>query len=195
MLPKMQDDNDKNNNSRISKHEERVQFLVGLDFDLTLSCHRVYGRKDFHRLADYVFGGQERIELLQEFLNVLITRHQGVCIVIISWNFKDIIQEALDQVGLLSYISCIYDRHAMIENGGYHDGKVQIMQQLMQSCGILSRNHAVFVDDCPDVLQHFMTTSSCCQTVLVQDAKGISVDEMKQIARKLFGLEFDPAAL
>jgi beta-phosphoglucomutase-like phosphatase (HAD superfamily) len=163
---------------------EEARLLLGLDFDLTLTCHRVYGKKDFHRMIPYIWGGKERITRLQTFFQALMDNN--VRIVIVSWNFEDIVRDALNMAGLLRYIHSIYDRGSVISHGGYQRGKENLLKTFSHSCGI-PLERMVFVDDSPDVLQHI----TCCQTVLVEEAKEITPREMQRIARAL-DIDFEP---
>lgn len=90
--------------------------LIGFDFDLTLSCFRVYGRAHFESLPT-VFGGTERVALLRRYFVFL--RQNSMRIIVISWNFEDIIQEALERLDLMQYVHSIYDREVMRKFGGY----------------------------------------------------------------------------
>ena len=129
--------------------EPRRPRLAAFDFDLTLSSFRVYGRRDFSNLL-MLFGGKERIDLLKEFFAFL--DHHGVRIVIISWNFEGIISEALSALGLISHVHSIYDRRAMIINGGYEKGKHNIIEGLCRDWN-LSRENVVLIDDSIEVLE------------------------------------------
>ena len=161
--------------------------LIGFDFDLTLSCARVYGRRDFHQLRTRLFGGEERIHLLQEFFQFLSSQEQHQ-IIIISWNFKEIIAEALQAVGLFSSVHYIFDRNDMIQHGGYMTGKQHIIEWLATKWKLDVPQDVVFVDDDPLVLERITT---CATTVLVKDAKGITLDEMKRVAEAMH-VTFEP---
>ena len=61
-------------------------------------------------IAD-IFGGKERINALNEHLNLL--KSKGIHLGLISFGFKDAIVLALKKVGLLSYFDDIFGRKAM----------------------------------------------------------------------------------
>jgi hypothetical protein len=152
--------------------------VVGFDFDLTLSCRRVYGRRDFDHLQDVLFGGTERIAELRQLFAFLV-EHCGARIVVISWNFQDIIAEALAALELQCYVCSIYDRPSMKDHGGYRWGKRNIMNALSVKWKIPKEN-MLFVDDSHEVLDNMS-----CQTVWIQNAAGITPTEMQLVARKV----------
>ena len=153
--------------------------LIGFDFDLTLSCFRVYGRSHFDSLST-IFGGTERVALLQRYFDFL--RQNRIRIIVVSWNYKDIINEALERLDLMQYIHSIYDREVMLRFGGYRHGKAGIVGDLCRRWHI-GLTRAVFVDDGHDVLEEME-----CHTVWVKEA-GMLLSHMQQAADKL-GLEF-----
>lgn len=155
--------------------------MIGFDFDLTLSCLRVYGRTHFDRLES-LFGGPDRIELLRRFF-AFLTDRDAVRIVVVSWNAEDVISEALERLGLRRYVHSIYDRRRMIERGGYRTGKGSILHELRTEWN-LRDDDVVFVDDCREVFD-----SMDCRTVWVQGKAGMTIVSMKLAANKL-GLTF-----
>ena len=159
-----------------------IQRMVCFDFDLTLSSHRVYGRRDFDRLVSMLFGGEKRVSLLREFFSFLSLEH-NVRIVVISWNFEDIILDALEAVGLSTYVHKVFDRPHLIAHGGYQIGKRNIVEGLCKTWSF-SSDQVVFVDDSAEVLRDMS-----CHTVWVQTGKGIQLREMKRISNAL-GLVF-----
>lgn len=153
--------------------------LIGFDFDLPLSCFRVYGRSHFDSLST-IFGGAERVALLQRYFDFL--RQNRIRITVISWNFEDIISEALERLDLMHYIHSIHDREVMRNFGGYRQGKSGIVADLCRRWHI-ELTRAVFVDDGREILEE-MT----CYTVWVKEA-GMLRGHMQQAADML-GLEF-----
>jgi predicted enzyme involved in methoxymalonyl-ACP biosynthesis len=162
--------------------------LVALDFDDTLTCHKVYGRQDFDRL-EYIFGGRERIEKLQNFLSFLHDTH-AVTIIIVSWNWEEIIREAISAPSVFRnepnwssrIIHSIYDRNYLISYGGHWVGKRNLMNALCKKWHLDPQN-VVFVDDSPTLLKDMN-----CHTVLVPEKHGIQQREMRQIST-LLGFE------
>lgn len=159
--------------------EESPAGLIGFDFDLTLSCFRVYGRTQFHCLPR-IFGGDERVALLQRYF-AFLSRH-NVRIVVISWNFEAIIREALESLELMLYVHSIYDRGVIKEQGGYRDGKGSIISALRKAWSI-PKSRTVFVDDSHEILERVT-----CNTVWVNES-GMVLVHMRSAADKL-GLDF-----
>lgn len=160
----------------------RPLYLVGFDFDLTLSCVRVYGRRHFDQMSA-LFGGRERIALLRTFMAFLV--HHRVRIVVISWNFEQIIHEALTALGLVDLVHSIYDRRSMVAHGGYSLGKKNIVNELCM-LSTLSKENVVFVDDDSEILANMD-----CKTVCVNEAAGMTLRDMQLVAAKM-NLVFDP---
>lgn len=163
----------------------RPLYVVGFDFDLTLSCVRVYGRRHFDKMSA-LFGGRERIALLRTFMVFLV--HHRVRIIVISWNFKEIIHEALTALGLADLVHSIYDRHSMVAHGGYSFGKKNIINELC-ILSALSKDNVVFIDDDKEVLANMD-----CKTVCVNESAGMTLRDMQLAAAKL-NLAFDPESL
>lgn len=118
--------------------------LIGFDFDLTLSCFRLYSRSHFDSLST-IFGGTERVALLQRYFDFL--RQNRIRVIVISWNYKDIINEALERLDLMQYVHSIYDREVMQRIGGYRHGKAGTVGDICRRWHI-ELTRAVFVDDC-----------------------------------------------
>jgi HAD superfamily phosphatase (TIGR01681 family) len=162
--------------------------LLALDFDDTLTCHKVYGRQDFDKLED-IFGGRERIDALQKFLSFLHDIH-GVTIIIVSWNWEEIIREAMSAPTVFlnepnfssRIIHSIYDRNYLVSYGGHWVGKRNLINALCKKWHLIPRS-VVFVDDCPALLKDMK-----CHTVLVPEKRGIQLREMQQIS-SLLGIE------
>ena len=109
-------------------------------------------------------------------------RQNSMRIIVISWNFEDIIQEALERLDLMQYVHSIYDREAMQKFGGYRHGKAGIVADLCRRWRI-ELTRAVFVDDGREILQEMK-----CHTVWVKEA-GMLLAHVHQAANML-GLDF-----
>ena len=178
----------KKHDNNLEHDAPRQQFPLAVacfDFDLTLSSHRVYGRRDFD-LIPMLFGGEKRIALLQKFFSFLVLNH-NVRIIVVSWNYKEIILEALQQVGLASYVYTVFDRPHLIRHGGYKDGKRNIVQAVICQEWNTDPDRVVFVDDSQEVLQDML-----CPTVWVKEKAGLELSEMKTVARILVLDDFEP---
>lgn len=152
--------------------------LIGFDFDLTLSCFRVYGTAHFDSLTT-MFGGSERVALLHRYFAFL--RQNRIRIIVISWNFEAIIKEALARLDLMQYVHSIHDREVMRNFGGCRLGKAGIVADLCRRWHI-EQTRVVFVDDGHEILEEMK-----CHTVWVKEA-GMLLAHMQQAADML-GLE------
>jgi len=77
--------------------------LVVFDFDLTLTIRRVFGDRDFDKVESYLFGGKERVNELKKLFRTFSQDPYGFRFVIASWNFFNVIVEALKRVDLLEF--------------------------------------------------------------------------------------------
>eukprot|EP00662_Eupelagonemidae_sp_cell21_P042524 gene42524-60703_t len=136
----------------------RPATLLAVDFDLTLTMERVYGRRDFGRVPS-LFGGPRRAAALATFLAA--ARGGGCRVVVASWNFAD--EHAPQNVlvsfswfpvllGLLRYVDAVYDRTDVDPRGGHRRGKAALMRELCAAASVELPDGAVFVDDHADAL-------------------------------------------
>ena len=118
--------------------------------------------------------------LLQRYFAFL--RQNRMRIIVISWNFEDIIREALERLDLIQYVHSIYDREVMRKFGGYRHGKAGIVGDLCIRWHV-ELTKVVFVDDGHEILQEMK-----CHTVWVKET-GMILSHMQQAADML-GLVF-----
>jgi len=146
--------------------------LLGLDFDLTITTERVYGMRNFDRLPS-LFGGHDRLDLLRGFLHRV--RNAGCGVLVVSWNFTNIISEALEGVGLAHLVDSIFDRRWVQRFGGFKKGKGRLMRALLLQLG-LNADSAVFVDDVPEILSHMP-----CGTRHVAEEQGMTAVDIDAV--------------
>eukprot|EP01083_Nonionella_stella_P211811 765421_1 len=98
--------------------------LIAFDFDETLSCFQVFNNTN--RTALDLFGGKYRVQLLDKFLSYLkkaaAKKGYRYRIIIISYNFTNIITQRLKELNLLHHFEKIFDRISVNKYGGYKLG-------------------------------------------------------------------------
>eukprot|EP01083_Nonionella_stella_P039082 106264_1 len=167
-------------NANKAKPNHEYTHLIAFDFDQTLSCFQVFG--DNTRSGLDLFGGKHRVQLIHRFLHYLQSESakQGHSyrIIIISYNFSDVITKRLKELNLFGHFEKIYDRHSVNKHGGYKTGKGNLLQMLARKWKVDFHRNTLLIDDCDDVIWH-----THCQTVHVTNWKGMYKYEMDQICK------------
>ena len=180
---KNNNDNNNNNKNKKNKNKNKKGYthLIAFDFDQTLSCVQVFNGSN--RSAQDLFGGRYRVELIEKFLKYLKSESSKngdkYRIIIISYNFTNIITARLKELKLLGYFEKIYDRYHVNKHGGYKKGKGNLLRLLSQKWNVNFERNALIIDDCDDVIWNCH-----CQTVHVSNFRGMNKYEMEQICRK-----------
>lgn len=175
------DNNNKNKKKKNQKNNSDYTHLIAFDFDQTLSCVQVFNGNN--RSAIDLFGGKYRVELIEKFLKYLqsesVKNGFKYRIIIITYNFRNIVSQRLKELGLFGYFEQIYDRHDVNQHGGYKKGKGNLLRVLSTKWNVNFKQNTLLIDDCDDVIWNCH-----CQTVHVSNFRGMNKYEMTQICHK-----------
>jgi len=170
------------NGNHKKKETDEYTHLIAFDFDQTLSCFQVFAGN--RRPAIDLFGGQYRVDLIDQFLSYLKSESakngDRYRIIIISYNLAYIIRRRLKELNLAHHFEQIYDRKDVDKHGGYKKGKGNLLQSLAEKWKVDLQANTLIIDDCADVLWY-----AHCKTVQVSTSKGMHKYEMQEMCRKL----------
>lgn len=164
-----------------NKQNNSYTHLIAFDFDQTLSSVQVYNGSN--RTGVDLFGGKYRVELIDKFLKYLksesIKNGYNFRIIIITYNFRNVVVQRLKELNLVHYFQKIYDRHDVNHHGGFKKGKGNLLRVLSTKWNVNFTENTLIIDDCDDVIWNCH-----CQTVHVSNYRGMNKSEMQQVCNK-----------
>lgn len=150
--------------------------LAVFDFDCTLTSRHLHLFQDPERIVDRVFGGADRVGMLQRFLGDL---RSSSAIVIVTRNSKHTVRKALAQAGLLEFIT----GELIFGFEDYSDDipKSEVVaKRVMPATSIPDQESVIFVDDDPANVRD--VRSRCPGISVVQAPRdGLTSQECEEI--------------
>lgn len=159
-----------------------VSGVVVLDFDQTLTAFEMHP----HHLASSpatIFGGQERLDALQQWLVAL--REKGGVLGVVSRNARGVVKSALDSAGLAPFFDeRVYGTEDVEYYSMWHGRKSRCIRRRLMDPMCLLGVDVIFVDDdrrsCAEVEENLGAS-----TVWVDAKKGISDEHMARVSEWL----------
>jgi len=156
--------------------------LCALDFDLTITCKQVFvwNNTDEIDLNDVL--GPHRVTMIASLFQRLITA--GVTIVIVTFNLKWVVEAVLRRLGVLNFVTQIYDRAEVHQAGG----KPALMGMLNNIYGVTPEDSILVDDDRNNLI------GAPCRTIFVQGEAGMQPSHIGNLLSQM-EVEFDQSTL
>eukprot|EP01084_Bolivina_argentea_P305075 526989_1 len=165
--------------------------LIIYDFDQTITNEHLYhklngGQEDeLNKLSDEqlleIFGGKERVQRLKQHFERI---HTTSCeLLILSFNYKSVIQNALQRMGLLPFFdpnTSIVGRGSELLTNTANQLKSECISKL-KSNKQLNNRQILFIDDDNTNIEQ---CKSLCVSILINEQNGMSDTHMRDIELK-----------
>lgn len=154
----------------------RYAGVAVFDFDQTLTTRHVGVFEDLSQARDRSFGGSQRVQMLCSMMSQL--KGYGAAVVVVTRNSRHVVQQALERVGLLQYIT-----DGIILGFEDYDDEVPkscaVRDSVLAMVGV-SESNVLFIDDDPANISDMQ--EKCPRAALLQcPRQGLQRDECDKI--------------